>query len=118
MSLSFPREVGGLRIMPTTLQAHPHGHKTYLRNIAKRRALSNLWLYILHGQAKAWGPTRPLTARDPRQTGGVFHLWGHSWELEQTAQWTRLEDVLRLLGEQPREIRRVTNGELSTISPP
>lgn len=26
--------------------------------------------------------------------GGVFHLWGHSWEIERRGDWTRLERVL------------------------
>jgi len=27
--------------------------------------------------------------------GGVFHLWGHSWEIEKNNHWQALEDVLR-----------------------
>jgi hypothetical protein len=26
--------------------------------------------------------------------GGVFHLWGHSWEIEARRDWRRLERVL------------------------
>jgi len=29
-----------------------------------------------------------------RQQGGVFHLWGHSWEVEARGDWSRLERVL------------------------
>jgi peptidoglycan/xylan/chitin deacetylase (PgdA/CDA1 family) len=29
--------------------------------------------------------------------GGVFHLWGHSWEIEQHNDWHRLERVLRYI---------------------
>jgi glycosyltransferase involved in cell wall biosynthesis len=28
------------------------------------------------------------------QTGGVFHLWGHSWEIEKNKGWQKLENVL------------------------
>lgn len=28
------------------------------------------------------------------QTGGVFHLWGHSWEIEKNNGWHKLENVL------------------------
>jgi peptidoglycan-N-acetylglucosamine deacetylase len=26
--------------------------------------------------------------------GGLFHLWGHSWEIEKNSDWKKLEDVL------------------------
>jgi peptidoglycan/xylan/chitin deacetylase (PgdA/CDA1 family) len=29
------------------------------------------------------------------KNGGVWHLWGHSWEIEQKDEWEKLEDVLR-----------------------
>jgi peptidoglycan/xylan/chitin deacetylase (PgdA/CDA1 family) len=29
------------------------------------------------------------------KNGGVWHLWGHSWEIEQNDEWEKLEDVLR-----------------------
>lgn len=49
-SRSRPRpDASGLRVLPTTLQAHPNGRLAYARNLAKRRALRNLWLYVMHG---------------------------------------------------------------------
>ena len=30
--------------------------------------------------------------------GGVFHLWGHSWELQDHADWNRFESVLHYIG--------------------
>jgi len=30
--------------------------------------------------------------------GGVFHLWGHSWEIEKHNDWDRLERVLQHIG--------------------
>jgi peptidoglycan/xylan/chitin deacetylase (PgdA/CDA1 family) len=29
--------------------------------------------------------------------GGVFHLWGHSWEIEKNADWDKLEEVVRYI---------------------
>jgi ABC-type uncharacterized transport system YnjBCD substrate-binding protein len=29
--------------------------------------------------------------------GGVFHLWGHSWEIDRYKDWDRLEKVLRYI---------------------
>lgn len=32
------------------------------------------------------------------QEGGVFHFWGHSWEVEKNGDWKRLEKVLKHIG--------------------
>jgi len=29
--------------------------------------------------------------------GGIWHLWGHSWELEKYGMWARLEELLRFV---------------------
>ena len=44
------------------------------------------------------------------KTGGVFHLWGHSWELEQRDDWKRLERVLAHIGNRDG-VQYVTNAE-------
>ena len=40
--------------------------------------------------------------------GGVFHLWGHSWEVENNADWQRLENVLKYISNR-EEVRYVSN---------
>ena len=32
------------------------------------------------------------------ESGGVYHLWGHSWEIDRTGSWSRLENVLGYIG--------------------
>lgn len=32
-----------------------------------------------------------------RRQGGVFHLWGHSWQIEEHGDWKRLEDVFKYI---------------------
>ena len=51
--------------------------------------------------------------------GGVVHIWGHSWEIDQRSMWNELEDILRILASQPG-VRYVTNRELvrRVLSPP
>ena len=44
-------------------------------------------------------------------TGGVWHLWGHSWEIEHFQMWGDLERVLAA-ARQYRMARHVTNSEL------
>ncbi len=43
--------------------------------------------------------------------GGVFHLWGHSWEIEKQELWTQLEEVFRHISKS-ENCEYVTNGEL------
>ncbi len=45
------------------------------------------------------------------ENGGVFHLWGHSWEIEKNTDWKRLERVLRYISNRT-EVGYVTNSEL------
>jgi len=33
--------------------------------------------------------------------GGIFHLWGHSWEIDQNKDWSRLERVLAYIQGRP-----------------
>jgi hypothetical protein len=32
-------------------------------------------------------------------TRGVFHLWGHSWEIESNGIWSHLEKALELMSQ-------------------
>jgi len=29
--------------------------------------------------------------------GGIWHLWGHSWEIEANSDWDKLESIFRLI---------------------
>jgi len=44
--------------------------------------------------------------------GGVFHLWGHSWEVDARGDWQRLERVLEYISRRPG-VRYVANGALA-----
>jgi len=45
-------------------------------------------------------------------TGGVFHIWGHSWEIDDHNDWDRLEGMLRYISARSG-VEYVTNGELA-----
>jgi hypothetical protein len=112
LSVALPRPRARLLLLPTSVQVHPHGRLAYVRNALKRGALCNLWRYVQKGCPADWtGLVRSLLAR-VLSGCGVFHLWGHSWELEQTGQWQRLEEVLRYLGQFTRQAPALTNGQV------
>ncbi len=48
------------------------------------------------------------------QTGGIFHLWGHSWEIEKNNGWRKLENVLAYIAKNDNVIRQTNTEILST----
>jgi peptidoglycan-N-acetylglucosamine deacetylase len=115
LSLDRPRLWKGsdLLELPTTVHAFPHRAKTYAKNAVRRRSVSNLWRYIRHGATSSdWGGLAERLLDRAARIGGLFHLWGHSWEIEETAQWQRLEEVLAMLGRYAGAGRTLTNGEV------
>lgn len=112
LSVAAPRQVNGIFIMPTTLQAHAHGGMAYARNSAKRGTWANFWQYIIRGCPANWETLVEPLIQKALTSGGVFHLWGHSWELELNTQWERLARVLVLMNQVSSEFRRATNGQL------
>jgi peptidoglycan-N-acetylglucosamine deacetylase len=47
--------------------------------------------------------------------GGVYHIWGHSWEIDEYNYWERLENVFTYISANPK-VKYVTNGELEACS--
>ena len=95
---NFHREPGDDPfILPTTMQFFPHRKSVYLRNFAippRRVAVETLMVAM---------STEDLVERGRRMfahcraTGTMFHLWGHSWELEEHDLWRDLEDLFSFL---------------------
>lgn len=112
LSLDWPRLQDGVLLMPTTLHAFPHRPATYIKNAVKRRSPKNLWHYVMHGSLASWDDLARRMLTRVWSQGGVFHLWGHSWELEETAQWERLADVLKLMGEFTDKLPCLTNRQV------
>jgi hypothetical protein len=118
LSLDWPRRAGALLAMPTTVQAWSHDARSYVQNAVKRGALRNLWRYVAYGRAVDWPALSHMLVAETLLRGGVFHLWAHSWEIDEAGAWQRLDDVLRFLGEQRDAMPALTNMEVcSLISP-
>jgi peptidoglycan-N-acetylglucosamine deacetylase len=50
-------------------------------------------------------------------TGGIYHLWGRSWEIALNRDWDRLDRVLAHISGRPG-VSYVTNGRLPTTEEP
>ncbi len=44
--------------------------------------------------------------------GGIWHLWGHSWEIDANGDWQRLEAVLRRVGALSGQAALLDNSQL------
>ena len=43
--------------------------------------------------------------------GGVYHLWGHSWEFEEKSEWSKLEKVFSHISRR-EDVQYMTNAEI------
>jgi len=112
-SLDFPRGRAGLVLMPTTVQAYPHGLAAFARNAIKRMAFANLWRLVARGRTTNWPELARRLLHRALDNGGVFHLWGHSWELGEADQWTCLDEVLQILKEITTHAPSLENGQIA-----
>lgn len=95
LSTRFPVRERGMYVIPTTVQAVSLSASVLARNCAKRLAWRNMANVILHARSRDWTQTAHSFLQVVAQYGGVFHLWGHSWEIEERQQWPQFESVLR-----------------------
>lgn len=81
--------------MPTTLQVFPHAPFTYLKNAARSRSLESLQSCFAHmARLGNWVELGKRLFDSVLEDGGVWHLYGHSWEIEQLGLWSGLRELL------------------------
>lgn len=81
--------------MPTTLQAFPHGPFTYLKNVARARSPESLQSLLVHvSRVRSWLELGKRLFDAVLANGGIWHLFGHSWEIEELGLWGDLCEVL------------------------
>lgn len=105
----------GLGLIPTTVQAARHRWTTYMRNSIKRLEPRNMFSFAVHVRSRSWAEVARAMMQDVARRGGVFHLWGHSWEIEEQQQWTELELVLRGMQALRMTMPCVSNSKLGSI---
>jgi len=100
-------------LLGTTLQLYPHTRVTYLKNFVRRqdwrRRAGNLRVVLRGGSFGA--RARDLLTR-AIETGGMFHLWGHSWELEEHDLWDELEAFFAFARDRVPRDHRLDNAEV------
>ena len=63
---------------------------------------------------KSWDHIAKKTLDFILERGGIWHLWGHSWEINNNNDWERLDNVLEYAKKKGKEFGAefLTNGEL------
>ena len=87
-----------LGLMDTTLQIHNHSSITLFNHCLKNTNLlpiqRNSFFFPFNRNFLKLAEYIFLKNKDPNC---VFHLWGHSWEIEQTNLWKPLEELFKLI---------------------
>jgi peptidoglycan/xylan/chitin deacetylase (PgdA/CDA1 family) len=103
----FSRDTGDdpLRA-PTTV--HAYSHRVDIPQavaLGKRNPLS-AWSMYAH-----WDQMAERVFDEVLAKGGVFHLWGHSWEVDKNNDWYALRRVLDYISQRP-EVTYLANSGL------
>ena len=81
--------------MPTTIHVFPHSKSEYIRNMARAVDLGRAWRYVTQlWQVESWVELAKILFDSILMGSGVFHLYGHSWEIDELGLWDDLEQVL------------------------
>ena len=91
---------------PTTV--HAYDHWSYIWPTLKIARFKPFRFLRLHHR---WDRQATFLFDRAMREGGVFHLWGHSWEIEKKRDWERLEAVLKYISAR-RDVTYHANGEL------
>lgn len=98
-------------LMPTSVQFYPHSAYRRLRIFGRNQDVSGLSRWALrHRCATDLDALIDSLFEEAVERGGVFHLWGHSWELDEFDLWGPLERTLQRLGGRG-DVRYLTNAD-------
>jgi peptidoglycan/xylan/chitin deacetylase (PgdA/CDA1 family) len=85
--------------MPTTLQIFPHAPFTYVKNALRARSLESLQSCVVQmPRLGSWLELGKRLFDAVLQNGGIWHLYGHSWEIDRFGLWDDLGEILDYVG--------------------
>jgi peptidoglycan/xylan/chitin deacetylase (PgdA/CDA1 family) len=88
--------------MPTTVQSFPHTPLTYLKNAAKVGNMEGLQTcFFQRSRLWNWVDLGKRLFDSVVERGGVWHIYGHSWEIEERGLWDDLSNLLEYVSSRP-----------------
>jgi peptidoglycan-N-acetylglucosamine deacetylase len=81
--------------MPTTVQGFSHPQSNYFKNALKARKMQELQTCLANRKKLSnWVELSKALFDSVMDNGGVWHLYGHSWEVDHYGLWNDLQQVL------------------------
>lgn len=103
--------------MPTTVQFFPHTRAVYLRNFVRSghwlKRSGPLWFVI---QYQHWIDRLYALFDYACKHGMVFHLWGHSKQIEEMHAWQELGAFFSYVAQRVEVANRLTNAQVAAKS--
>jgi hypothetical protein len=105
--------------MPTTVQISPHPKFNYIKNLARgARKMERLQAFLANRTSLGnWLELGKRLFDSVLQDGGIWHLYGHSREIDELGLWNDLEEILDYVGKR-KEVMYVPNCELVRLLSP
>jgi peptidoglycan-N-acetylglucosamine deacetylase len=98
--------------MPTSIHAYPNSRSQYVRNLVRGGNPAGLcWYLTKFVKRNSWVSVAKAQFDQALREGGVWHLYGHSWLIEEMALWDGLVEVLDYVSRR-ENVRYANNGEL------
>lgn len=101
--------------MPTTVQIMPHAKTGYMKNVLRARKLEGVQVFL--GQMSRldnWLELSKSLFDAVLENGGMWHLYGHSHELDKLNLWQGLEEILDYVGRR-KDVMYIPNGEVVSL---
>jgi len=102
-----------LFMIPTTMIALQHPIYIQLGHVIRRKNWQGLVDFLQIGVNKSWVDIACSFFEKFLQRGGIYHLWGHSWEIEEHNLWDDLRQVFKIISHH-KNVTYLTNSELIT----
>ena len=97
--------------MPTSVQIFPHPISNYIKNVARAQKMEGLQACLANfTRLGNWLDLGKRLFDSVLQNGGIWHMYGHSWEIDALDLWKDLERILDYVHNR-EGVTYVTNGE-------
>jgi peptidoglycan-N-acetylglucosamine deacetylase len=101
--------------MPTTVQAYPHPSSAYIRNLARAHNAPGLLRFMTKlRRFKSWVELGKQLFSEVLEQGGIWHLFGHSWEVDEVGIWGDLGEMLDYVSNR-KGVTYATNSQLLSL---
>lgn len=103
----FEMKVMDKLLAGTTVHVYDHNPLVYMRELGRLGDFGKLRKIF-----KRWDDLAIFFLEYCKKVGGIFHLWGHSWEIEEAGDWKRLERVFTYIRKHTKKDERKINSAL------